>query len=66
MRLKRDRSDEKPIYAPQPHVYDQSFHTKILKTYDKSRLPPGKYLFWHLDLVIISTSILALYIFELT
>ncbi|KAF3448984.1 hypothetical protein FNV43_RR09708 [Rhamnella rubrinervis] len=39
MRLKRDRSDEKPIYASQPHVYDQSFQTKTLKTYDKSRLP---------------------------
>nr|XP_048319857.1 mRNA-capping enzyme isoform X2 [Ziziphus jujuba var. spinosa] len=41
-RLKRDRSDDRPMHASQPHVYDyQSYQTKTLKSYDKSRLPPG-------------------------
>lgn len=62
-RLKRERSDDRPMHASQPHGYDyQSYQTKTLKSYDKSRLPPGKSicLFWHLDLVVKSINILIL------
>ena len=44
-RLKRERSDDKPVHASQSPGYDHLFHTKILKTYDKSKLPPGKDIF---------------------
>ncbi|KAJ7961298.1 mRNA-capping enzyme [Quillaja saponaria] len=40
-RLKRERSDERPVYMSQTPTYDHLFQTKTLKTYDKSRLPPG-------------------------
>lgn len=44
MRLKRDRIDDRPMQTSHPSYYDQSFQTKSLKAYDKSRLPPGKFL----------------------
>ncbi|KAJ7950192.1 mRNA-capping enzyme [Quillaja saponaria] len=40
-RLKRERSDERPVYMSQAPTYDHMFQTKTLKSYDKSRLPPG-------------------------
>ncbi|PON63714.1 Atypical dual specificity phosphatase, subfamily A [Trema orientale] len=40
-RIKRDRIDDRPMQTSQPPYYDQSFQTKTLRTYDKSRLPPG-------------------------
>ncbi|XP_024027932.1 mRNA-capping enzyme isoform X1 [Morus notabilis] len=40
MRLKRDRTDDRPMQMSQPPYYDQ-FQAKTQKTYDKSRLPPG-------------------------
>ncbi|GMY25433.1 mRNA-capping enzyme [Fagus crenata] len=40
-RLKRERPDDRPLHVSQPPVYDQLYHTRNVKTYDKSRLPPG-------------------------
>ncbi|XP_061344419.1 uncharacterized protein LOC133290366 [Gastrolobium bilobum] len=40
-RLKRERSDDRPLHVSQSPGYDQLFHAKNLKSYDKSRLPPG-------------------------
>ncbi|KAL1330927.1 hypothetical protein HN51_048165 [Arachis hypogaea] len=40
-RLKRERSDDRPGHLSQSRGYDQLFQTKALKSYDKSRLPPG-------------------------
>lgn len=42
-RLKRERPDDRPVHVSQPVAYDQFYHTKNVKTYDKSRLPPGKF-----------------------
>lgn len=41
-RLKRERSDERPVHRSQSPQYDQPFHKKNVKSYDTSRLPPGK------------------------
>jgi hypothetical protein len=41
--LKRERPDDRPLHVSQPPVYDQLYHTRNVKTYDKSRLPPGKF-----------------------
>lgn len=49
MRLKRDRIDDRPMQMSQPPYYDQ-FQAKTQKTYDKSRLPPGRFLFYLLVL----------------
>ncbi|CAL5192252.1 unnamed protein product [Lathyrus oleraceus] len=40
-RLKRERSDDRPVQVSQPPGYDNFFHNKILKSYDRSKLPPG-------------------------
>ncbi|KAH1069019.1 hypothetical protein GYH30_006556 [Glycine max] len=40
-RLKRERPDDRPVHVSQSHAYDQLFHTKNQRSYDKSRLPPG-------------------------
>ncbi|XP_075638066.1 uncharacterized protein LOC142610201 [Castanea sativa] len=40
-RLKRERPDDRPVHVSQPVAYDQFYHTKNVKIYDKSRLPPG-------------------------
>ncbi|KAK7349950.1 hypothetical protein VNO77_07876 [Canavalia gladiata] len=40
-RLKRERPDDRPVHVSQSPGYDQLYHTKNPKTYDKSRLPPG-------------------------
>ncbi|XP_054780528.1 uncharacterized protein LOC129288148 isoform X2 [Prosopis cineraria] len=41
-RLKRERTDDRPAHVSQSTTgYDQTFHAKFLKSYDKSRLPPG-------------------------
>ncbi|KAH1199243.1 mRNA-capping enzyme [Glycine max] len=40
-KLKRERSDDKPVQVSQSPGHDQLFHTKILKSYDRSKLPPG-------------------------
>ncbi|KAI4353170.1 hypothetical protein L6164_002141 [Bauhinia variegata] len=40
-RLKRERPDDKPVHVSQSTGYDQPFYTKTLKTYDKTKLPPG-------------------------
>ncbi|XP_027334116.1 mRNA-capping enzyme-like isoform X2 [Abrus precatorius] len=40
-RLKRERSDDRPVHVSQSPGYDNLFNTKNLKSYDKSRLPPG-------------------------
>ncbi|KAK7294637.1 hypothetical protein RJT34_17527 [Clitoria ternatea] len=40
-RLKRERSDDRPGQVSQSPGHDQLFHTKILKSYDRSKLPPG-------------------------
>ncbi|XP_019432012.1 PREDICTED: mRNA-capping enzyme-like isoform X2 [Lupinus angustifolius] len=40
-RLKRERPDDRPVHVSQSPGYDQLFHTKALKSHDKSRLPPG-------------------------
>ncbi|KAF7845405.1 mRNA-capping enzyme-like [Senna tora] len=40
-RLKRERGDDRPVHVSQSTGYDQTFHAKTLKSYDKSRLPPG-------------------------
>ncbi|XP_029125111.1 mRNA-capping enzyme isoform X2 [Cajanus cajan] len=40
-RLKRERPDDRPVHASQSPGYDQLFHNKNPKSYDKSRLPPG-------------------------
>ncbi|CAL0324742.1 unnamed protein product [Lupinus luteus] len=40
-RLKRERPDDRPVHVSQSPGYDQLFHTKTLKSHDKSRLPPG-------------------------
>ncbi|KAH7572759.1 hypothetical protein JRO89_XS03G0008300 [Xanthoceras sorbifolium] len=39
-RLKRDRPDERPVHASQPHVHDQ-YQNKSSRFYDKNKLPPG-------------------------
>ncbi|KAF5476217.1 hypothetical protein F2P56_007950 [Juglans regia] len=40
-RLKRERPDDRPMHVSQPPADDQLFQTKNLKSYEKSRLPPG-------------------------
>ncbi|KAG4403438.1 hypothetical protein GLYMA_01G111200v4 [Glycine max] len=40
-RLKRERPDDRPVHVSQSPGYDQLFHTKNQRSYDKSRLPPG-------------------------
>ncbi|KAG5022647.1 hypothetical protein JHK85_018989 [Glycine max] len=40
-KLKREHSDDKPVQVSQSPGHDQLFHTKILKSYDRSKLPPG-------------------------
>ncbi|KAK7287468.1 hypothetical protein RIF29_00748 [Crotalaria pallida] len=40
-RLKRERPDDRPVHVSRSPGYDQLFHTKTLKSYDRSRLPPG-------------------------
>ncbi|KAK7382578.1 hypothetical protein VNO80_01488 [Phaseolus coccineus] len=40
-RLKRERPDDRPVHVSQSPGYDQLFPAKNLKSYDKSRLPPG-------------------------
>ncbi|KAG2690772.1 hypothetical protein I3760_09G205100 [Carya illinoinensis] len=40
-RLKRERPDDRPMHVSQPPAHDQLFQTKNLKSYEKSRLPPG-------------------------
>ncbi|XP_057436847.1 uncharacterized protein LOC130729206 isoform X2 [Lotus japonicus] len=40
-RLKRERSDYRPVQASQSPGHDQPFHSKIHKSYDRSKLPPG-------------------------
>ncbi|KEH23126.1 putative mRNA (guanine-N(7)-)-methyltransferase [Medicago truncatula] len=40
-RLKRERPDDRPVQVSQPPGYDNFFHNKILKSYDRSKLPPG-------------------------
>ncbi|XP_073221868.1 uncharacterized protein [Cicer arietinum] len=40
-RLKRERSDDRPMQVSQPPGCDHFFHNKILKSYDRSKLPPG-------------------------
>ncbi|KAE9455555.1 hypothetical protein C3L33_12534, partial [Rhododendron williamsianum] len=42
-RLKRERPDDRPTHASQPPIHDQLYQ-KNHRTYDKSKLPPGK--FW--------------------
>ncbi|KAK1556045.1 hypothetical protein Q3G72_034963 [Acer saccharum] len=39
-RLKRDRPDDRPVHAAQPHVHDQ-YPNKNFRVYDKNKLPPG-------------------------
>ncbi|KAI9196769.1 hypothetical protein LWI28_026842 [Acer negundo] len=39
-RLKRDRPDDRPVRAAQPHVHDQ-YPNKNFRVYDKNKLPPG-------------------------
>ncbi|KAL5180321.1 mRNA-capping enzyme [Glycine soja] len=39
-RLKRERPDDRPVHVSQSPGYDQLFHTKNQRSYDKSRLPP--------------------------
>jgi hypothetical protein len=43
--LKRERSDDRPVQVPPAPGYDNFFHNKILKSYDRSKLPPGKDFF---------------------
>jgi len=58
--LKRERPDDnRPVHHSQSPRYDQQlYHAKNPKSYDTSRLPPGKGFFpismVHLLLVIIS------------
>ncbi|CAL0329569.1 unnamed protein product [Lupinus luteus] len=40
-RLKRERPDDRPVHVSQSPGYDQLFHTKSLKSNERSRLPPG-------------------------
>ncbi|WVZ16817.1 hypothetical protein V8G54_009799 [Vigna mungo] len=40
-RLKRERPDDRPVQVSQSPGYDQLFPSKNLKSYDKSKLPPG-------------------------
>ncbi|XP_019434230.1 PREDICTED: LOW QUALITY PROTEIN: mRNA-capping enzyme-like [Lupinus angustifolius] len=40
-RLKRERPDDRPVHVSQSPGYDQLFRTKTLKSYERSRLPPG-------------------------
>ncbi|KAI7756057.1 hypothetical protein M8C21_019786 [Ambrosia artemisiifolia] len=40
-RLKRERPDDRPTHPGRQSMNDHLFHTKIQRTYDKSRLPPG-------------------------
>ncbi|KAK4268654.1 hypothetical protein QN277_025274 [Acacia crassicarpa] len=40
-RLKRERPDERSVYVSPSPGFDQLFQTKSLKSYDRSRLPPG-------------------------
>ncbi|RDY14204.1 mRNA-capping enzyme, partial [Mucuna pruriens] len=40
-RLKRERSDDIPVQVSQSPGHDKLFHTKIPKSYDTSKLPPG-------------------------
>lgn len=40
-RLKRERPDDGPTHVSQPAVRNSSQPTKFLRTYDKTRLPPG-------------------------
>lgn len=42
-KLKRERPDDRPTNPPYASVNDHLFHTKNQRTYDKSRLPPGKF-----------------------
>ncbi|XP_059647150.1 uncharacterized protein LOC132293621 isoform X2 [Cornus florida] len=40
-RLKRERSDDRPMHAYQPPKHDQIFQAKSQRVYDKTKLPPG-------------------------
>ncbi|CAJ2670676.1 unnamed protein product [Trifolium pratense] len=40
-RLKIERSDDRPVQISHAPGYDNFFHNKILKSYDRSKLPPG-------------------------
>ncbi|XP_027348894.1 mRNA-capping enzyme-like isoform X1 [Abrus precatorius] len=40
-RLKKERSDDRSVLVSRSPGNDQLFHTKILKSYDRSKLPPG-------------------------
>ncbi|XP_039044167.1 mRNA-capping enzyme-like isoform X2 [Hibiscus syriacus] len=40
-RLKRDRSDDRPVHVSQPPVHDEFYQNRNSRSYDKSRLPPG-------------------------
>ncbi|KAG4123787.1 hypothetical protein ERO13_D11G347600v2 [Gossypium hirsutum] len=40
-RLRRDRSDDRPVHVSQPPVYDHFYQNRNPRSYDKSRIPPG-------------------------
>ncbi|XVE61593.1 hypothetical protein DITRI_Ditri06bG0053000 [Diplodiscus trichospermus] len=40
-RLKKEGSDDRPVHSSQPPVYDDFYHNRNPKFYDKSRIPPG-------------------------
>ncbi|MBA0804222.1 hypothetical protein Gohar_014367, partial [Gossypium harknessii] len=40
-RLRRDRSDDRPVHVSQPPVHDHFYQNRNPRSYDKSRIPPG-------------------------
>lgn len=59
-RLKRERPDDRPTQQrAYPSMNDNPFHVKNQRTYDKSRLPPGKLEFLRITFASLhgSTSI---------
>ncbi|XP_057983711.1 uncharacterized protein LOC131168363 [Malania oleifera] len=40
-RLKRERSDDRPMHGAQPHAHDQMYLNRNPKYFDRNRLPPG-------------------------
>lgn len=48
-RLKRERPDDRPTHVSQPPIQEQLYQ-KNHRTYDKSKLPPGK--FWLLSVAL--------------